>query len=111
MISNKKKASIARIILNLIYSTNIRIVNGRNYFKSEINKKNSVILCVWHAHLLSIVYDLKKLSINALAGTHRDADIISQIALKWGWKVIRGSSKENGDIAFRKIYRLLKPSH
>ena len=108
MISNKKKAFIARVILNLIYFTNIRIVNGRNYFKSELKKKNSVILCVWHAHLLSIVYDLKKLSINALAGTHRDADIISQIALKWGWKVIRGSSKENGDIAFRKIYRLLK---
>tara|TARA_B100001250_G_scaffold409161_1_gene432940 strand:+ start:2907 stop:3542 length:636 start_codon:yes stop_codon:yes gene_type:complete len=108
MISNKKKALIGRIILNLIYSTNIRIVNGRNNFKSEINNRKSVILCVWHAHLLSIVYDLKKFPINALAGTHRDADIISEIALKWGWKMIRGSSKENGDIAYRKIYRLLK---
>ncbi len=108
MISNSKKALVGRFFLNLIYSTNKKIVNGRNNYKSEINKKNSVILCVWHAHLLSIVYDLKSSPINALAGTHRDADIISKIASKWGWNMIRGSSKEDGDIAYRKIFKLLK---
>ena len=80
MISNSKKSSIASIVLKLIYFSNIRFINGRSYFESEIKNGNSVLLCVWHSHLLNIVYDLRGLSFNALAGTHNDAEIISQVA-------------------------------
>ena len=108
MISNSKKSSIASIVLKLIYFSNIRFINGRSHFESEIKNGNSVLLCVWHSHLLNIVYDLRGLSFNALAGTHNDAEIISQVAAKWGWKMIRGSSKKNGDKAYREIFKLLK---
>ncbi len=108
MISLAKKASIGSILLKLIYFSNSRIIIGRSNFESEIKNGNSIILCVWHSHLLSIVYDLKNFSFNALAGTHNDAEIISKIAIKWGWKMIRGSNKKNGDIAYRKIFKLLK---
>ena len=40
--------------------------------------------------------------------THQDADIISRVAASWGWNMIRGSSKEKGDIAYRKIFKILK---
>ena len=45
-----------------------------------------------------------------LAGTHKDADLISQIATKWGWNMIRGSSKKNGAIAYKTMLRLLNRS-
>jgi lysophospholipid acyltransferase (LPLAT)-like uncharacterized protein len=54
------------------------------------------------------MYDLKRFSFNALAGTHNDAEIISQVATKWGWRMIRGSSKKDGDKAYREIFKLLK---
>ncbi len=108
MIPNFYKSYFASLLLKLIYSSNVRFVNGKSYIKSEIKNENSVILCVWHSHLLNIVYDLRNFSINALAGTHQDAEIISQVATKWGWKMIRGSSKEDGDKAYRQIFRLLK---
>ena len=108
MISISKKSSIASIILKLIYFSNIRFINGRSYFESEIKNGNLVLLCVWHSHLLNIVYDLRGLSFNALAGTHNDAEIISQVATRWGWRMIRGSSKKDGDKAYRKIFKLLK---
>ena len=108
MISNSKKSSIASIVLKLIYFSNIRFISGRSHFESEIKNGNSVLLCVWHSHLLSIVYDLKEFSFSALAGTHKDAEIISQVGKKWGWRMIRGSSKKDGDKAYREIFKLLK---
>ena len=108
MLSNHKKAVFARLILDFIYFTNSKVVRGKENIINELNVGNSVILCVWHARLLSVVHDLKKEKVNALAGTHRDADIISKIASSWGWNMIRGSSKEKGDVAYREIFKVLK---
>ena len=108
ILSNHKKAVFARIVLDFIYNTNSKVVEGRENIINEINLGKSVILCVWHARLLSVVHNLKNEKINALAGTHQDADIISRVAASWGWNMIRGSSKEKGDIAYRKIFKILK---
>ena len=108
ILSNHKKAVFARIVLDFIYNTNSKVVEGRENIINEINLGKSVILCVWHARLLSVVHNLKNEKVNALAGTHQDADIISRVAASWGWNMIRGSSKEKGDIAYRKIFKILK---
>ena len=108
ILSNHKKAVFARIVLDFIYNTNSKIVEGKENIINEINLGKSVILCVWHARLLSVVHNLKNEKVNALAGTHQDADIISRVAASWGWNMIRGSSKEKGDIAYRKIFKILR---
>ena len=77
--------------------------------KEKMGKKSSEEIYIEFGFmLLNIVYDLRGLSFNALAGTHNDAEIISQVATKWGWRMIRGSSKKNGDKAYREIFKLLK---
>ena len=108
ILSNHKKAVFARIVLDFIYNTNSKVVEGKENIINEINLGKSVILCVWHARLLSVVHNLKNEKVNALAGTHQDADIISRVAASWGWNMIRGSSKEKGDIAYRKILKILR---
>jgi len=84
------------------------IVRGRDNYKKIIENNQSVIFSVWHGQLLSIIYDLRNDPINAVAGTHADAELITQIATKWGWNVIRGSSKEKGDLAYKKMIKILK---
>ena len=108
ILSNHKKAVFARIVLDFIYNTNSKVVEGKENIINEINLGKSVILCVWHARLLSVVHNLKNEKVNALAGTHQDADIISRVAASWGWNMIRGSSKEKGDVAYRKIFKILR---
>ena len=104
------KAAMLSIVLKLIYGTNKIIVKGKENYTRMIEENKSVIFSVWHGHLLSIVYDLRSLEMNALAGTHKDADLISQIATKWGWSMIRGSSKKNGAVAYKAMLRLLNRS-
>ena len=104
------KASVLGVVLKFIYGTNKIIAEGRENYMKMIEENKPVIFSVWHGHLLSIVYDLRSLRINALAGTHKDADLISQIATNWGWNMIRGSNKKNGAIAYKKMLRLLNRS-
>ena len=107
----KLKIMVLSIILKFIYGSNKKHVNGRKNYISLIDKNRSIIFSVWHSHLLSIVHDLRNMEINALAGTHSDADLISHIAIKWGWKMVRGSSKEKGSEAYKSMLRLIKNSN
>ncbi len=107
---NTLKVLALSIALKFIYGTNKRTVKGRNNYIKLIKKNKSIIFSVWHGHLLSIVHDLRNTKVNALAGTHKDADLISQVATNWGWNMIRGSSKEKGANAYKSMLRLLNNS-
>lgn len=106
----KIKVSLASILLKSIYSSNKYDVRGRDNYLDTIKQNQSVIISVWHGQLLSILYDLRNENVNAVAGTHADAELISRIAISWGWNMIRGSSKEQGDIAYKSMIRCLQNS-
>ena len=106
----KIKVSLASILLKSIYSSNKYDVRGRDNYLDTIKKNQSVIISVWHGQLLSILYALRNENVNAVAGTHADAELISRIAISWGWNMIRGSSKEQGDIAYKSMIRCLQNS-
>ena len=102
------KTTLGSALLKTLYGLNRRIVRGRENYLSLTKSGEPVIIAVWHGHLLSIVHDLRNLKINALAGTHNDAEEISRIASTWGWMMIRGSSKEKGSIAYKAILNALR---
>ena len=104
----KIKILLSSTILKLVYGLNRKNVRGRENYLSSIKKGMPVIIAVWHGHLLSIVHDLRREHAYAVAGTHKDADLISEIASRWGWNMIRGSSKEKGNIAYKKMIASLK---
>ena len=104
----KIKVSLASILLKIIYRLNKYDVRGRDNYLDTIKKNQSVIISVWHSQLLSIFYDLRNKNVNAVAGTHADAELISRIAISWGWNMIRGSSKEQGDVAYKSMIRCLQ---
>ena len=102
------KTILGSILLKFIYGSNRKDVIGRENYESLIKEGKSVILSVWHGQLLSVVHDLRKENFYAIAGTHEDAEIISRIATKWGWNMMRGSSKEKGEVAYKNMINALK---
>jgi lysophospholipid acyltransferase (LPLAT)-like uncharacterized protein len=107
-ISIQIKTILGSLLLKFIYGSNRKDVRGRKNYESLIKEGKSVILSVWHGQLLSVVHDLRKENFYAIAGTHEDAEIISRIATKWGWNMMRGSSKEKGEVAYKKMINVLK---
>ena len=111
-ISTRFRINVVSRILKLLYSTNKYTVRGLESYEEIQKTGRSVIISVWHSQLLSFLYNLKDHEIHALAGTHRDAELISKIAIKWGWDMIRGSSKEDGSKAYKEILKVLnKPKN
>ena len=100
-------AVLGRWILSLIYKTNQWDVRGEENYKSELNKKKSVIISVWHGNLLIPFMNLATNNYYGLAGTNQDAEIIAKIGLKLGWQLLRGSSSDKGPEIFTKIVSLL----
>ena len=101
------KKNTVSLVLKILYSTNNFNVEGRRKITELHQNNQSVIISTWHSSLLSVFYNLRNLNVHALAGTHNDAELISQVAIKWGWKMIRGSSKEDGSIAYKGILKTL----
>ncbi len=100
-------AVLGRWILSFIYKTNQWDVRGEDNYKSELNKKKSVIISVWHGNLLIPFMNLATNNYYGLAGTNQDAEIIAKIGLKLGWKLLRGSSSDKGPEIFAEIVNLL----
>ena len=99
---------LAKQLLKLIYLSNQWKVRGRDNYQSLIKNNEPVIFAVWHGQLLSISFDLAQNHFHAIAGTHKDAELISQIMTSWGWKMHRGSSKEKGHVAYKAMLQTLK---
>ena len=102
------KVLLSSGLLKFCYWTNRWTVRGRENYQALLSRRHSIIFCAWHGQLLSITYDLAKENFHAIAGTHKDADFISRIATRWGRNMMRGSSKDKGEVAYKNMIRILK---
>ena len=94
-------------ILKFIFWSNKKEIFGLDNLIKIKSEKRPVMICSWHGRLLFPVFNLNKLNFYALAGLHKDAEIISRICKKLGWKMIRGSSSKGGYKAYKGILNKL----
>ena len=67
-----------------------------------------VALVLWHGQLLPLLYVMRSQSIACLISTHKDGELIAQIAHRLGCKLIRGSSSRGADRALLGLVRALR---
>jgi lysophospholipid acyltransferase (LPLAT)-like uncharacterized protein len=67
-----------------------------------------VALLLWHGQLLPLLYVMRFQSIACLISTHKDGELIAQIARRLGCKLIRGSSSRGADRALLGLVRALR---
>jgi lysophospholipid acyltransferase (LPLAT)-like uncharacterized protein len=70
-----------------------------------------VALLLWHGQLLPLLYITRFQSIAALVSTHRDGELIAQVAKRLGCKLVRGSSSRGADRALLGLVRSLKDGY
>ena len=67
-----------------------------------------VALLLWHGQLLPLLYVMRFQSIACLISTHKDGELIAQVAKRLGCKLIRGSSSRGADRALLGLVRALR---
>ena len=70
-----------------------------------------VALLLWHGQLLPLLYIMRFQSVAALISTHKDGELIAQVAKRLGCKLVRGSSSRGADRALLGLVRTLKDGY
>ncbi len=93
--------------LKFLYSTNRWNIEGDGQIEKLRAEGKSIIFTTWHGNLLPGYLYVADKQPYGVAGKHGDAEIISRIAVKLGYKTIRGSSSDGGREAYKQIINVL----
>ncbi len=95
------------LILSFIGATlRIRVYGRKNYVRAA--KESGFVYALWHGRLFLPLYSERGKGAKVLVSEHRDGELIAQILLKYGYKVIRGSTTRGGRKAMIEILRSSK---
>jgi lysophospholipid acyltransferase (LPLAT)-like uncharacterized protein len=104
------KASLARWLLLVIRRSCRWKVTGSENYRTLLRNGQSFIFVCWHGGLLAPFIYFTGNGYYALAGMHRDANLIAHIGSRLGWKMLRGSSVQGGSAAYQEVINLLLES-
>ena len=96
---------IVKGLFQILFCLNKIVINGEEHLLSLINSGKPIMVCVWHGRFLfpSWYIRLKTTNLHAIAGRHTDAEIMAQILKKWGYGLIRGSTRKGGQAVVQKM--------
>ena len=101
---------IAKLLFQTLFCLNKIVINGEEHLNSLINSGKPIMVCVWHGRLLfpSWYIRLKTTNLHAIASRHTDAEIMARILNKWGYGLIRGSTRKGGKAVVQKMAEVFK---
>ena len=69
------------------------------------------IYIFWHEYIPLLMYLRGNCDLAMLMSRHRDADILSRLAMHFGFDFVRGSTRRGGDGALRELIRKSRSMH
>jgi lysophospholipid acyltransferase (LPLAT)-like uncharacterized protein len=75
-------------------SSRIKVLGEDEYRKAKQTGK-PIILILWHGRIMLVPHFFRKRGLIALVSPSREGEILTQIGLGWGYRVIRGSSSHS----------------
>ena len=89
---------IGRWVFQLLFFLNKVKIHGEENLLKLAKEGKPIMVCVWHGRLVfpSWYIRLKITNLHAIASHHSDAEIMARILKRWGYSLIRGSTKKGG---------------
>lgn len=80
-------------------------IESKNFdqLKSFMNSDKKFIVAFWHGTMLIPWYIFRGNSIAALVSKSKDGELLNRVLEKWGYDVVRGSSRDGGKIALETM--------
>jgi len=101
---------ILQIYIQIAFRLNKIKVIGRENLDSILDGRHSTLLGVWHGRFLFPSYYLYSQNIDfwAIASKHKDAEVMAKILSRWGFGLIRGSSRKGGENVIKEMNKKFK---
>ena len=96
---------IVQWLFQILFRLNKIVITGEDNLQKLINSGKPVMVCVWHGRLLfpSWFIRLKTTNLHAIASRHTDAEIMARVLNRWGYELIRGSTRKGGKAVVQKM--------
>jgi len=67
-----------------------------------------VIYVLWHSRILPLLYHRRREGMALLISRHRDGGYLAELSERWGYRVVRGSSRRGGEAGLLGLVRHLR---
>lgn len=99
---------LGRLFLRIWAKTSRITVFGEEDYLTVRKEGKPIILIVWHNRLLLVPYFFRNRGISGLVSPSGDGEILTQIGLPWGYRVVRGSGSHPMVRAWMEMRQELK---
>lgn len=99
-------ARVGALLVRLLAATWRVRVHGAEHLQAL--RGSAYTLVIWHSRILPLLYHHRHRGIVLLISRHRDGGHLADLALRWGYRAVRGSSKRGGAAGLLGIVRELQ---
>jgi hypothetical protein len=103
---------VGQWVIQLLFLLNKVKIHGGEHIQKFASAGKPVMVCVWHGRLLFPSWFLRFeiTNLHAIASRHTDAEIMARILKRWGYGLIRGSTRKGGKAVIQKMEEVFKNS-
>ena len=67
-----------------------------------------IVYVLWHSRILPLLYHRRDEGLALLISRHRDGGYLAELSERWGYRVVRGSSRRGGEVGLLGLVRALE---
>lgn len=83
-------------------------VRGGEHVTAARASGRPLVYILWHSRILPLLYHRRGEGVALLISRHRDGSYLAALSERWGYQVVRGSSKRGGEVGLLGLVRHLR---
>ena len=83
-------------------------VRGQEHLRTLRQARRPFVFVLWHSRILPLLFHHRHEEIVLLISRHRDGQYLANLAERWGYRSVRGSTKRGGEVGLLGIVRALQ---
>jgi hypothetical protein len=102
-------AAAVGLALVRVLATTWRIrVRGAEHLRALREARRPFVFVLWHSRILPLLFHHRREDVVLLISRHRDGGYLADLAERWGYRSVRGSTRRGGEVGLLGIVRALE---
>ncbi|OLC02870.1 MAG: hypothetical protein AUH78_00815 [Gemmatimonadetes bacterium 13_1_40CM_4_69_8] len=101
-------AVIGPALVRLLAATWRIRVRGAEHLRALRETRRPFVFVLWHSRILPLLFHHRHEDVVLLISRHRDGGYLADLAQRWGYRSVRGSTKRGGEVGLLGIVRALQ---
>jgi lysophospholipid acyltransferase (LPLAT)-like uncharacterized protein len=101
-------AAVGAALVSVLAATWRIRVRGAEHLRTLREARRPFVFVLWHSRILPLLFHHRREDIVLLISRHRDGGYLADLAERWGYRSVRGSTKRGGEVGLLGIVRALE---